>query len=148
MNELTPELLEEIKTLLRRSSIRHGQAFRGIENGSTAAEMAQEWGGKTPSYVQNVMRSVRYILEGRLPNGAAMAYENSFGYRELWEQGASPALLDYVKHCLYSLQERNPDVKIQPMGKVVFPGGEVRRKFGKPLSFCGSCFLEMPCDCD
>lgn len=148
MSELTPELLDEIKQLLRRSSVRHGQAFRGMEQGVTAAEMAVQWGGKTASYVQNVMRSVRYMLEGRLPTGAANAYENSFGYRELWEQGASPALLDYVKGCLYELQQRNPEVKVEPMGRVVFPGNEVRRKFGKPVTFCDSCFLEMPCDCD
>jgi hypothetical protein len=148
MNELTPQLLDEIKQLLRRSSVRHGQAFRGMEKGSTAAEMAVEWGDRTPSYVQNVMRSVRYILGGRLPTGSANAYENSFGYRELWEQGASPELLDYVKGCLYELQQRNPDVKVEPMGKVVFPGGEVRRKFGKPVTYCDSCFLEMPCDCE
>lgn len=148
MTELTPEILEEIKRLLRRSSIRHGQAFRGMENGATAQQLAAEWGGKSLSYVKTVMRSVRYILDGELPTAAAMAYENSFGYRELWEQGASSELLDYVKNCLYQLQQRNPDVKIEPMGKVRFPAGPVRRKSGKPVTFCDLCFLENPCDCD
>ncbi len=148
MTELTPEILEEIKRLLRRSSIRHGQAFRGMENGATAQQLAAEWGGKSITYVKTVMRSVRYLLDGELPTAAAMAYENSFGYRELWEQGASPQLLDYVKNCLYQLQQRNPDVKIEPMGKVRFPAGPVRRKSGKPVTFCDLCFLENPCDCD
>lgn len=148
MTELTPEILEEIKRLLRRSSIRHGQALRGMENGATAQQLAAEWGGKSITYVKTVMRSVRYILDGELPTAAAMAYENSFGYRELWEQGASPQLLDYVKNCLYQLQQRNPDVKIEPMGKVRFPAGPVRRKSGKPVTFCDVCFLENPCDCD
>lgn len=148
MNELTPELLEEIKRLLRRSSIRQGQAFRGMESGLTAAELAAEWGGKSLSYVKTVMRSVRYILDGELPTAAAMAYENSFGYRELWEQGASSDLLDYAKNCLYELQQRNPDVKIEPLGRVSFPSGSERRKFGKPVTFCDECFLENPCDCD
>lgn len=148
MAELTPELLDEIKGLLRRSSIRHGQAFRGIEKGSTAEELAAQWGDKSLSYVKNVMRSVRYILDGELPNAAAMAYENSFGYRELWELGASPDLLDYAKNCLYELQQRNPEVKIEPMGKVTFPSGSVRRKYGRPVTYCQSCFLEIPCECD
>ena len=148
MNQLNPELLEEIKRLLRRSSIRHGQGFRGMEKGATAQDLAAEWGDKSLSYVKTVMRSVRYLLDGELPTAAAMAYENSFAYRELWEQGASPELLDYVKNCLYDLQERNPDVKIEPMGKVRFPSGPVRRKFGKPVTFCDECFLEIPCDCE
>lgn len=148
MNELTPELLAEIKQLLRRSSIRHGQAFRGMEQGATAQDLAAAWGGKSLSYVKTVLRSLRYLLDGELPTAAAMAYENSFVYRELWEQGASSDLLDYAKNCLYELQQRNPDVKIEPMGKVSFPAGPVRQKFGKPVTFCDRCFLENPCDCD
>jgi hypothetical protein len=145
---LTPELLEEIKTLLRRSSIRHGQAFRGMERGATAQQLATEWGDRTITYVKSVMRSVQYMLDGELPAGAAMSYENSFGYRELWEQGASPPLLDYVKTCLAELKRRNPEVKIEPTGRVSFPGGPVPKKFGKPVAFCGECYLELPCDCD
>lgn len=146
--KLTPEMVEEIKTLLRRSSIRHGQAFRGMERGTKPEEMAAEWGDRTTAYVKSVMRSVQFILDGELPTALAMAYENSFGYRELWEQGASPELLEYVKQCLRELRERNPDVKIEPMGKVVFPGEAGRLKGGKPVAFCDGCFLEIPCDCD
>jgi hypothetical protein len=145
---LTPELLAEMKVLLGRSSIRHGQAFRGMERGATAQQLAAEWGDRTITYVRSVMRSVQYMLDGELPAGAAMSYENSFGYRELWDQGASPALLDYVKTCLIELKRRNPDVKIEPTGRIAIPGGPVQKKFGKPVSFCGDCFLEVPCDCD
>lgn len=140
-------LLDEIRQLLSQSTIRHGQAFRGLEQGLTADEMAAEW-GRTAPYVKTVMRSVRYILDGELPQGAAMAYENSFGYRELWELGASPALLDYVKTCLQALQKLNPEVRIEPMGKVTFPEEPSRRKSVRPTSLCPSCFLEMPCYCE
>lgn len=145
---LAPELREEIKTLLRRSSIRHGQAFRGMERGATAQQLAEEWGDRTVTYVKSVMRSVQYMLDGELPAGAAMSYENSFGYRELWDQGASAELLAYVKDCLRELKRRNPDVKIEPTGRIAIPSGPVQKKFGKPLAFCGDCFLEVPCDCD
>ena len=146
--KLTPEMVEEMKTLLRRSSIRHGHAFRGMEQGTTPEEMAHKWGDRTAAYVKSIMRSVQYMLDGELPTAQMMAYENSFGYRELWEQGASPELLEYVKQCLSELKQRNPEVKIEPMGRVTFPGGAGRMKFGKPVEFCDVCFLEIPCDCD
>ena len=148
MSELTPELLEEVRRLLGVSTIRHGQAFRGMEHGLTAEAMAADWGGRTVPYVKNVMRSVQYILDGELPTGSAMAYENSFGYRELWELGPSPALLAYVKACLTQLRTTNPAVRLEPMGPVSFPDGPTRRKPERPVSYCSTCFLPMPCDCD
>lgn len=145
---LAPELLGEIRQLLSSSTIRHGQAFRGIEQGVTAEEMAQEW-GTTPQYVKNIMRSVRYLLDGEIPRGSAMTYENSFGYRELWQLGASPALLDHVVRSLHALQKLNPQVMIKPMGVVVFPDRSGRRKpAGKPKPLCPNCFLETPCYCE
>lgn len=118
---LTPTLLEEIKALLRDSDIRHGQAFRGIEQGKSASDLAVEWGEKTEGYVRNVMRSVQYIVDGELPTSSKMAYTNSFGYREMWKLGASPELVEYIKHRLRQLRELNPAVTVTPLGKVTFP---------------------------
>lgn len=148
MGGLTPELSEEINRLLGQSTIRHGQAFRGMGDGRRAEEMAQDWGGRTVPYVKSVMRSVQHILDGDLPTGSAMAYENSFGYRELWELGPSPALLAYVKVRLSELQAINPDVKMAPMGPVSFPGETARYKRLTKASTCSRCFLQQPCDCD
>jgi hypothetical protein len=43
MSTLTPERLAEIKQLLGRSDIRHGMAFRGMEQGLTAEQVAAQW---------------------------------------------------------------------------------------------------------
>ena len=148
MGSLTPELSEEINRLLGRSTIRHGQAFRGMRDGRRAEQMARDWCGKTVPYVRSVMRSVQYILDGELPTGSAMAYENSFGYRELWELGPSPALLAYVKARLSELQDINPAVSMSPMGPVSFPGETARNKRRMTTATCSRCFLQQPCDCD
>jgi hypothetical protein len=100
------------------------------------------------AHARSIMRSVRYLLDGELPTGSDMAYTNSFAYRELWELGASPELLTYIKSCLQELATRNSDVKIEPMGPVSFPGEAPRRKSDKPASYCPNCFLSRPCDCD
>jgi len=148
VSKLTPELRGEIERLLGASTIRHGQAFRGMEARLTPEKMAADWGGKTVPYVKTVMRSVHYMLDGELPGGKAMAYENSFGYRELWELGPSPELLTYVRSCLTQLKTINPAVKLEPMGQVSFPDGPVRRKSERSVSYCSSCFLPRPRDCD
>ena len=147
MPELTADLLAEIKQLLGRSDIRHGMAFRGVEQGVTAEQLAAQWGRST-SHAQNIMRSVQYLLAGELPTGKGMAYTNSFAYRELWELGASPALLAYVKARLRELVAINSDVKIEPMGPVSFPGETPVRRTERAAAFCPRCFLAVPCDCD
>lgn len=147
MSDLTPELLTEIKQLLGHSEIRHGMAFRAMEQGLTAEHVAAKWDRST-GHARNIMRSVRYLLDGELPTGPDMAYINSFAYRELWELGASPPLLSYIKTCLQQLASRNHDVKIAPMGPVSFPSKVSRRRTEKPVSSCPNCFLVRPCDCD
>lgn len=147
MGTLSANLRGEVESLLFLSTIRHGQAFRGMQSGQTAEQMAAEW-CRTPSYVKTVMRSVRHILDGELPTGSAMAYENSFGYRELWELGCSPELLAHVKSCLARLKAINPAVKIEPMGPVSFPREISRRRPAKPHAVCPDCRLATPCDCD
>jgi hypothetical protein len=146
-DQLTADLLEEIKMLLGRSDIRHGMAFKGMEQGLTAEQIATQW-QRSPGHVRSIMRSVRYLLDGELPTGKDMAYTNSFAYRELWERGASPQLLEYLKACLRELAALHPDVKIEPMGDVSFPGEKPRRTSRRAESFCPNCFLALPCDCD
>jgi len=143
---LTPALLAEIKSLLGRSDIRHGMAFRGMELGITAEQLATQW-DRSVSHARSIMRSVQYVLDGELPTASAMAYTNSFAYRELWELGASPELMKYIKSCLHQLAERNPEVKIEPMGAVTFPGESPRSKHEKSVAVCPQCFLTLPCDC-
>lgn len=147
MSGLTPELLAEIRQLLGRSSIRHGMAFRGMEQNLTADQIAAQW-HRSSSHARNIMRSVQHLLDGELPRGSDMAYVNSFAYRELWELGASPALLIHIKACLRELTTLNPDVKIEPMGPVSFPSEAPRRKVTKPAPSCPHCHLSLPCDCD
>jgi len=144
---MTADLLAEIKQLLGMSNIRHGMAFRAIQRGLTAEQIAAQW-GRSISHAQNIVRSVQLLLEGDLPTGAGMAYTNSFAYRELWELGASPALLAYVKARLRELVALNPEVKMAPMGPVFFPDELPVRKPERAATYCSECFLSLPCDCD
>jgi putative restriction endonuclease len=133
---LTPQLLNEMKHLLRISDIRHGQAFSAIETNMPAEELAANW-RRTVPYTKRVIKRVGYMLEGVLPTSSSMALINSYGYRELWERGASPELLDYVQARLRQLQELNPEIKIEPMGNVGFPARSDSRKREAPLASTG-----------
>ena len=95
-----------------------------------------------------VVRSLRLMLDGELPDRPSIALTNSFGYRELLDYKPSAALRDHVIRCLGVLRERNPKVRLEPMGNVTFYDGATTRPLARPVFYCGNCFLMLPCDCE
>lgn len=137
----------EIKVLLSKSNIRHGVAFRAMEQGLTAEQLAAQW-NRSVGHARSIMRSVKYLLEGELPGASAMAYTNSFAYREIWEVGASPELMTYVKGCLRELAARNPEVRssrwVQSSFQVSRPNASTRSQSRSAPSAFSRCPATAP----
>ena len=144
-----PELRNEIEEILHtaKNDNRHAMVFHGLRRGLGTKEMAAEW-KKSQSYVSMVVRSLRLMLDGELPERPSIVLTNSFGYRELLDYKPSAALRDHVSSCLRVLRERNPRVRLEPMGNVTFYDGMTTRSTARPVFYCGSCFLMLPCDCE
>ena len=118
---MTPpvDLKAEIETILRTADDdnRHAMAFRGMCEGFDAEQIAKEW-DRSASYATQVMRSVRCLLNGRLPQGASIVLTNSYAYRESLDCCPSDALRTHVMTRLRELRERNREVKLEPMVRV------------------------------
>ena len=95
-----------------------------------------------------VVRSLRLMLDGEIPERPSIALTNSFGYRELLDHRNSPALREYVFACLRVLRTRNPRVRLEPMGIEVYAERAMTPGLRRPASYCPMCFLMRPCDCE
>ena len=149
MNTLTPELRMEIEKILSNveNNNRHAMAFRGLNEGLRTKELARQW-DKSQSYASMVVRSLRLLLAGEVPDRPSIALTNSFGYRELLDYQPSAALRAYVRDRLRLLQERNPRVRLEPMGHSVHAERAMIPGLRAAASFCPMCFLMQPCDCE
>lgn len=149
MMTLNPALRAEIEEILHaaRDQNRHAMAFSGLRRGLGAKEIAAEW-DKSPSYVSMVLRSLRLMLDGELPERPSIALTNSFGYRELLDYKPSAALREHAAACLRVLRQRNPKVRLEPMGTAGFYDGTTTRSLFRPATYCGGCNLMLPCDCE
>jgi hypothetical protein len=150
MNELTPELRDEILRIMRSSDIRHAMVFRDLEQGLTAEQVADRQ-HTSPENVRKLMKSVRHLLDGTLPTSSSMALTNSYVYRELMNFGPSPDLRAYADARLRALATHNPSVKIdEPLGPVTLydSGTLARRATSKPDELCPACRLTRPCFCE
>ena len=149
MSPLTPELRNEIEEILHtaKNDNRHAMAFHSLRQGLGTKEIAAEW-NKSQSYASMMVRSLRLMLHGELPDRPSIVLTNSFGYRELLDYKPSVALRDHVIGCLRVLRERNPKVRLEPMGHVAFYDGTTTRTLARPVSYCDGCFLMLPCDCE
>lgn len=149
MGALNDELRMEMEKILHtaENDNRHAMAFRGLSHGLGTKQLAAQW-GKSQSYVSMVMRSLRLMLDGEIPDRPSIALTNSFGYRELLDYRPSAALRDYVMGCLQQLRERNPRVRLEPMGNSPHSDRTLTPDLRRPASFCPDCFLMMPCDCE
>lgn len=148
MSALTPELRSEMEKILwvAENDTRHAMAFRGLTEGLRIKDLARKW-GKSESYASMVVRSVRLMLAGELPDRPSIALTNSFGYRSLLDYQPSSALRDYVLSCLRVLQERNPRVRLEAMGAAAYAERAMTPGLRRPASYCELCFLMLPCDC-
>lgn len=149
MGTLTPPLRAEMERILRapENDTRHAMAFRGLNAGHSANDLARQW-GKSASYASMVLRSVRLMLDGDIPDRPSIALTNSFGYRELLDFQPSAALRDHVFACLQALRACNPRVRLEPMGIAVYAERAMTPGLRRPPSYCGMCFLMLPCDCE
>jgi hypothetical protein len=149
MSTLTPELRAEIEQILlaAKDDNRHAMAFNGLQRGLVTRELAAEW-NKSQSYVSMIVRSLQLMLGGELPDRPSIALTNSFGYRGLLDYKPSAALRDHTTQCLRVLFERNPRVRLEPMGNVAFYDGATTRAPRRQPTFCGNCYLTLPCDCE
>jgi len=149
MTTLTPELRMEIEKILSSAGNdnRHAMAFRGLNEGLRTKELARQW-DKSPSYVSMVVRSLRLLLADEVPDRPSIALTNSFGYRELLDFQPSADLREYVLDRLRLLQDRNPRVRVEPMGHSVYADRAMLPGLRKAASFCTMCFLMLPCDCE
>jgi len=149
MSALTPELRTEIEKILciAENDTRHAMAFRGLSDGQSTKELAREW-GKSRSYVSMVVRSLRLMLDGEIPDRPSIALTNSFGYRELLDHRPTSELREYVFACLRVLQERSPRVRLEPMGTGAYAERAMVPGLRRPASYCEMCFLMLPCDCE
>ena len=95
-----------------------------------------------------VVRSLRLMLDGEIPDRPSIALTNSFGYRELLDYRPTSALREYIFACLRVLQERNPRVRLEPMGTAVYAERAMTPGLRRPASYCTTCFLMLPCDCE
>ena len=126
---------------------RHAMAFRGLTEGLGTRELARQW-GRSQSYVSMVMRSVRLMLAGELPDRPSIALTNSFGYRELLDYRPSAALREYVLDRLRLLHQRNPRVRVEAMGHSVYAERAMIPGLRAAASYCPLCYLMQPCDCE
>jgi hypothetical protein len=149
MSPLTPELRREIEKILciAENDTRHAMAFRGLNDGQGTKDLAREW-GKSTSYVSMVVRSLRLMLDGEIPDRPSIALTNSFGYRELLDYRPTSALREHVFACLRMLQERSPRVRLEPMGTAAYAERAMTPGLRRPASYCEMCFLMLPCDCE
>ena len=148
-NQLTPALRAEIEQILTSAGDdnRHAMAFRGLQQGLGAEQIAKEW-DRSKSYAIMVMRSVRYLLDGELPRASSRVLTTSYVYRALLAYHPSDALRGYAMACLRELHARNPETKVKPMGQVFFQDHSGSRKPTRQLRFCPKCFLSLPCECE
>jgi hypothetical protein len=149
MIAMTPELRTEIETILgiAENHTRHALAFRGLNDGLCTKDLANRW-TRSESYASMVVRSLRLMLDGEIPERPSIALTNSFGYRELLDHRNSPALREYVFACLRVLRTRNPRVRLEPMGIEVYAERAMTPGLRRPASYCPMCFLMRPCDCE
>lgn len=149
MNTLTPELRMEIEKILHtaENKNRHAMAFRGLSQGQSTRDLARAW-DKSQSYASMVVRSLRLMLDGELPDRPSIALTNSFGYRELLDYRPSPELRSYIYECLRMLRERNPRVRLEPMGTAPYSDKVLTPDLRRPASYCADCYLMVPCDCE
>ncbi len=149
MCTLTPELRSEIEKILcvAENDTRHAMAFRGLNEGLGVKDLAREW-KKSESYASMLVRSVRLMLDGVIPDRPSIALTNSFGYRELLDYRPSAHLREYALACLRRLQEHNPRVRLEAMGTAVYAERALTPGLRRPASYCATCFLMLPCDCD
>lgn len=73
----------ELEPLLRANQNRLGQVFRLLDRGWSDQRIAAELGVDSSNFVSNNRNTVRAILEGRLPNGPAMATQIASAVRGL-----------------------------------------------------------------
>ena len=121
MCPLTPELRSEIEKILciAENDTRHAMALRGLNAGLGVKDLAREW-KKSESYASMMVRCVRLMLDGEIPERPSIALTNSFGYRELLDHRISTELRRYAFACLRRLREHNPRVRVEAMGTAVF----------------------------
>lgn len=146
---LTEELRSEIEKILQTAGegTRHAMAYRAIQEGRDAEQVAKEW-ERSKSYAVMVLRSVRYLLDGELPRASSMIITNSYVYRELLDCHPSEELRAYAMACLRELHARNREVRVKPMGQNVCTDPSGVRKPKRSLTFCSTCFLALPCECE
>lgn len=149
MRRLTDDVRTEMDKILHtaENDNRHAMAFRGLNQGLSTKQMAQQW-NKSQSYVSMVVRSLRLMLDGEIPDAPSIALTNSFGYRELLDYRPSAELRTYVYACLTALRERNPRVRLEPMGNSPHADRTLTPDLRRPASYCGRCYLMQPCECD
>ena len=149
MSTLTPELRMEIEKILSsaENDNRHAMAFRGLSEGLGTKELAQQW-STSRSYASILLRSLRLLLDGEVPDRPSIALTNSFGYRELLDYRPSAALREYVLDRLRLLRERNPRIRIEPMGNSVYAERAMVPGRRTAAVYCPTCFLMLPCYCE
>ena len=112
MDELTPELRDEIAQHLRASTgIRLGMTLRDIEEGLNAEQIASRQ-RIPPAAAKGYMRGVEEVLSGKLPTTPSQALKWSRTYRYLQDCDLSPALRSHVTSCLQQLAEINPEIRV------------------------------------
>ena len=121
MCTLTPEVRSEIEKILcvAENDTRHAMAFRALNDGLGVKDLARQW-QKSQSYASMMVRSVRLMLNGEIPDRPSIALTNSFGYRELLDFRPSAPLRRYAVDCLRRLKEHNPRVRVEAMGTAVY----------------------------
>jgi hypothetical protein len=113
MNDLTPELRDEIARHLREMSSREGMIIRDMERGLTVEQIAASQRTSVDN-ARNYARGTEAMLRGELPTAPSMALKASGGYRYLlWGCDLSPALRSYVTSCLRQLATINPEIRVE-----------------------------------
>ncbi|MDF9717346.1 hypothetical protein [Nocardioides sp. ChNu-99] len=94
----------ELEPLLRANQKRLGQVYRLMDRGWPDPRIAAELGVDSSNFVSNNRNTVRAILEGRLPNGPAMATQIASAVRGLTRNvPLSPETTAYVDTLLQAL---------------------------------------------
>ena len=102
MNDLTPELRDEIAQHLREMSSREGMIIRDMERGLTVEQIAASQRTSVDN-ARSYVRGTEGMLRGELPTTATL----------LWGCDVSPALRSYATSCLHRVRAINPKIRVE-----------------------------------
>lgn len=104
------EVRAELVAFLEADPMRIGQAYRFLQQGMNAQEIASELEVSTTNFVWTLERQIRSLLDGDLPTAPSVALQVARKFRSVLNSGDwSPRAVSYLEHNISELERRVGD---------------------------------------